>query len=456
MRGILGFVVAADRGADPQFTGWNSPILHTPDMFAFFQRRPALGLLLSAWCLPILMVILSDPLLDRPVTLGTWILIGSCIGAASLGLLVGPTPLVKPSRMASDRLVLGIAIFGGICGLIFWAMRGKSGTSMEETRLLVHGGNIGMGKEAYFFYFGGAASLMAIAAASEHRKPLHMMALTVLIGVTCWAGFMIHFAARIFAMLCIAIAICGALTRFPKQIVSPRGIALGIAFIIPLFALNVMFAEKRMESKFADPYFGEYVTSKAATLIRVQDGGIRANSFVISGAWLLLQFSSDPIYFLDFYRTLDVSHDYGLYQFSLISNRVPGYDWQDRRNELNEMYEPIGVTTNVWGSGIRDVAIDFGEVGAVIMFFIMGFATARMGAARTIGGRSLGVFLMLWLLFSPFTTPITQRPYQMGLYLLVVWHFMELRHLRKAEGVRPMARRSAIQEPRGSVEAAAS
>ena len=356
--------------------------------------------------------------------------------------------------MASDRLVFGLAIFGGICGLLFWAMRGRGGgMSMEESRKLLHEGALAMGREAYLFYLGGASSLMAIAAAAQHRKPLRMISVVLVVAVVCWMGFMIHFAARVYAMICIAIAICGVLSRFPKQIISPRGIALGIAFLIPLYVLNVLFVEKRMESKFADPYFGESVMSKAATLIRVQDGGIRANSFVVSAVWLLLQFTSDPIYFLDFYRTLNIPHDYGLYEFSLIANRVPGYDWQERRNELDLMYESIGITTNVWGSGIRDVAIDFGEVGAVIMFFLMGYAAAKMSAARTIGGRVLSVFLMQWLFYSPFTGPITHRPYQTALYILVVWHFVELRYTRNTESAGSAPRRGAIQAQRKPLEA---
>lgn len=421
-------------------------------MFALFQRRPALAILLAAWFLPIVMVLLSDPLLEKPVSMGTWTLIGCAIGAASLGLLLGPAPLPTPARMASDRLVLGLALFGGVCGLLFWVMSRKGGMSMEEARHLVHQKALVMGKEAYLFHAGGAASMMAIGVAAQHRKPFRMISLVVLIAVVCWAGFMIQFAARVYAMICIALGIAGMLTRFPKQIISPRGIALGIACLIPLYVLNVLFVEKRMESNFADPEFGEYITAKASTLIRVQDGGIRANSFVISAVWLLLQFTSDPIYYLDFYRGLNMSHDYGLYQFSLIANRIPWYDWQERRNELDTMYESIGILTNVWGTGIRDAAIDFGEIGAVVMFFIMGFAAAKMGAARTIGGRSLHIFLVQWLFYSPFTSPITHRPYQAGLFFLLAWHFIELRNLHRTEGLQSVARRGAENARRRPVE----
>ncbi|MBL9175725.1 MAG: hypothetical protein JNL10_19435 [Verrucomicrobiales bacterium] len=421
-------------------------------MFAVFQRRPALALLLGSWLLPIIMVLLSEPLLEKPVALGTWILIGCAILAAAMGLLLGPRPQETPQRMASDRLVLGLVAFGGVCGLLFWYMSRGMGSSMEETRHLVHQKALGMGREAYLFHAGGAASLMGIAMAALHRKPFKMLSLALIVALVCWAGFMIIYAARVYSMICVAIALCGFVTRFPKQIFSPRGFALGVAILIPLYILNVLFVEKRMESNFADPAFGEHITAKASTLIRVQDGGIRANSFVISAVWLLLQFSSDPVYYLDFYRTLNISHDYGLYQFSLIANRVPGYDWQDRRNELDLMYESIGITTNVWGTGIRDAAIDFGEVGAVLMFFFMGYAASKMGAARTLGGRALGIFLMQWLLYSPFTSPITHRPYQAALFFLLVWHFVELRMLRRTEALQVIAQRGAENARRGPVE----
>jgi hypothetical protein len=122
------------------------------------------------------------------------------------------------------------------------------------------------------------------------------------------------------------------------------------------------------------------------------------------------------------------------------------------RNELDTMYESIGIMTNVWGTGIRDAAIDFGEIGAVVMFFVMGFAAAKMGAARTIGGRALHVFLVQWLFYSPFTSPITHRPYQAGLFFLLAWHFIELRNLRRTEGLQSIALRGAENARRRPVE----
>lgn len=104
------------------------------------------------------------------------------------------------------------------------------------------------------------------------------------------------------------------------------------------------------------------------------------------------------------------------------------------------MYEAIGTYTNVWGTSIRDAAIDFGEIGAVVMFLVMGWATGWMGATTTLGGRSLHLCLMMWLFYSPYNSPITMRPYQLSLFVLLAWHFVEAhrhRFLETGAGERP-------------------
>ena len=59
-------------------------------MLSVFQRRPALVVLLAAWFMPLLLASVVEPMLERPVTLGTWFLIYSCIGAAVLGVCLNP------------------------------------------------------------------------------------------------------------------------------------------------------------------------------------------------------------------------------------------------------------------------------------------------------------------------------------------------------------------------------
>ena len=405
------------------------------------QRRPALTLMLASWFLPILVVLLADPPLDKAISAGTWVLIATCIAAATLGLLVTPRPLVDPPRPAGILLVLGLAAFGAAAGFLFWILTRNTSYSLEEVRNLLHEKAITMTRlQGYLFHAGGASSLIAIVLAAQTRRPLLWIAIAVVAAIVGWAGFMINFGARVYAMIAIALGMCGVLTRFPRQIFSLRGLVLGTAFLIPLYVVNVLFVEKRMESNFANPVFGESIAAKASTLIRVQDGGIAGHPFVVSAAWLLLQFSSDPVYYLDYYRGLNFPHHYGLYQFSLIAQRIPDYDWQEKRDQIDIMYEAIGTYTNVWGTSIRDAAIDFGEIGAVVMFLVMGWATGWMGATTTLGGRSLHLCLMMWLFYSPYNSPITMRPYQLSLFVLLAWHFVEAhrhRFLETGAGERP-------------------
>ena len=89
------------------------------------------------------------------------------------------------------------------------------------------------------------------------------------------------------------------------------------------------------------------------------------------------------------------------------------------------MYESIGVLTNVWGTGIRDAAIDFRELARSSCSSSAALAAAKWALPEPLADAHSTSFLVQWLFYSPFTSPITHRPYQAGLFF-PRRHFIEL------------------------------
>ena len=417
-------------------------------MLSVFQRRPALVVLLAAWFMPLLLASVVEPMLERPVTLGTWFLIYSCIGAAVLGVCLNPPPVDSTLIPIPDRTVLYLAAFGGVCGLIYWYLTRNSGLSLEQTRQLLHAGDFAQTTlESYLFQVGGAVSFLSIVLSAQTSRPLLYLPAITGFSVACWIGLMLNTGGRIMAMEMVGMALCCGVVRYPRLVISVRGVAVIIALLIPLLALNIMFVQKRMETLFADPAFADVMISKSTSLLGNQEGSLFSGDFITTGTWMVLQFTSDPIFYLDYFRSLDFSnYHFGLYQFSLLANRIPGYDWQERRFELDALYEPLGIYWNVWGTVIRDATIDFSEFGAVLMFFAVGWLTGRMGLSRLPTGRLLHLFGILWLMFSPFLSIIPHRALQVYLILALGGHWILLRKTRALES-RTRARKPSREAP---------
>ena len=400
-------------------------------MFYILRRFPAVGLLLISWLLPLTLSLMVTPTTGEPLGLKTELLIFGCISAAFSGVIFGgilvPSRGVKLQHDVPTGLVMKLGVVGATIGLIYWGLAGTPHGTLEEIRQSVHDGTFTETKTvSYLAQIGGAISLLSAALASHARRPILVSSVVLVGSWIAWIGLVLHTGGRVFMLALTAVVICGLAARYANKVFSLKWAFMATLASIPVLAANVWFVEKRMQTWFDDPALGISRIVKAESLVGREATAVLDNDYATTSIWLLLQFTSDPIYYLDYYvKYIDLPLHYGLYEFSTVANRIPGYDWQKRRDIIDTMYEPIGVKTNVWGTGIRDVMVDFGAGGAVVIFLLMGLVSGALDGTRYLGGRILHVFTLVWIAYSPFNSPITLRPMQWAVFGALAWLILE-------------------------------
>jgi hypothetical protein len=409
----------------------------------FVENNPALGLLFTAWTPPMIMVALTTSVFDEPVGSATFALIAACIIAAAAGIMTRGRQAASEPKPATGRVFWGLTIAGALMGLAYWLLLGNPSATLEEVRNSIHDGTFTQSQAAsYLYQVGGAFTLLSIALATQARRPVNCVLASFGLGATCWAGVVLNTGGRVLLFAFLAAGVCGLLTRFTRQFFSVKGATVTLLVFVPLLLLNVVFVKYRMQSWFDHPELGVSRTQKVETLVGTHADLVLNSEVATSSLWLLLQFTSDPVYYLDYFvKYVDMAPSYGLYQFGIIGNRVPGYDWSAERAAIDTMYERIGVRTNVWGTGVRDSMIDFGAPGAVLFFFFVGVVCALTKTTSHPAGRALYIFSVMWLGYSPYNSPLTLRPVQTAIFITIAWmiasHVSRTLTLRHSTNERP-------------------
>lgn len=125
---------------------------------------------------------------------------------------------------------------------------------------------------------------------------------------------------------------------------------------------------------------------------------------------------TSPIPSLDYYlQQGEIPGPYlGGYNFPLVArnmHRIAGnseaFSWLDIRDDVFRPFVDGGYLGNVWATLLRDLAVDFSVMGAIIFMLLLGWVT-RWTQARGQEGRAfahlIGVLLTLVAVFSPFVS----------------------------------------------------
>jgi hypothetical protein len=136
-----------------------------------------------------------------------------------------------------------------------------------------------------------------------------------------------------------------------------------------------------------------------------------------------------PVYFLDYYLTsVDHPPALGSHTFSLVTGKFGYFGGQDIKVSVDDAYEAIGRTTNVWATGIREVCIDTGVIMLIPAFLVIGLGMCVLKrAARWSDGASfLYVMLVSWIWFSPVSSVLKSSMVELGFYLGVGWFVLDI------------------------------
>ena len=150
---------------------------------------------------------------------------------------------------------------------------------------------------------------------------------------------------------------------------------------------------------------------------------------------------------------------WGQYNFQYLTSTVMRYtgygaDWQFFWSIRDRVWAPLsmlGYGTNVWATVLRDLAIDFGWIGALIWVFFLGLGSKWL-AMKAISGRYpalvvaysfTAVFLLFSFAISMFFVTSVFPPF---MYAMVLYAFLASRGFMKpkplrAVGLQPTARR---------------
>lgn len=401
-------------------------------MMATFRRHPAMAVLCLGWAFPIFLTSVRLPFQQEALGLGTILFIALCLGAIVVGYRVGrgggPSGSIPTAISTKTPIVL--ACFGAGAALLVWATGwGTEHLSLEHTRDVQRMAATEQSRiSSYLYQVGCFLGLLAVALVGRVRRPVLVMAVVLAINMVGLFGYIRLTGSRADTLALVALGLSVLLLRFPRQILSIRGLGYMVAIGVPLFVLNVIFVVVRMESLLANPVIAERIMYRAAELVQSPESSVFGNDFLILSSWLLLEYVSDPIYYLNYFLKLEAPPlHYGLHQFSLIANRIPGYDYLVRKEFIDALYQPLGVYWNVWGTSVRDMVLDFGTIGAPLAYFIGGWFTGRTArdAARSVGAQVCYSLLLVWLFYTPFYSPIILRPFQMALIFGIVWYVVE-------------------------------
>ena len=157
-----------------------------------------------------------------------------------------------------------------------------------------------------------------------------------------------------------------------------KGVFVGV---LALYVLMIWFPYARNPNLY-DNY--EYFFTRRA---RVHFSELSYNMIEIFGEKNTIPFFTGLSYFTNPIPSLTLFYEYsdfeswytgGAYNFpffSKVSNVIQrkNYSWNIIKANLSAIPDSMGYASNPWATGVRDLLVDFGEVGTIIFLFLFGF-----------------------------------------------------------------------------------
>lgn len=129
-----------------------------------------------------------------------------------------------------------------------------------------------------------------------------------------------------------------------------------------------------------------------------------------------------PILYFDFYRAANSQPPaWGGHQFSMLAWRLNLRDGLSIKEDVDAYYALIGIENNVWSTSLREMWIDFGGVGCVLSYAIIGGLSgyAKRMSERIFIAQYLYIFLLSYMIFSPVTSAFRAISMQATTYFLL-------------------------------------
>jgi hypothetical protein len=95
---------------------------------------------------------------------------------------------------------------------------------------------------------------------------------------------------------------------------------------------------------------------------------------------------------------------YGQVMFYIPAQQLGWDEGAEIKRAVDDMYRVLGVTVNIWATGVRDVHMDFGLLGSFCFVFVcgVGYAFCNKAAEFSVLAGVCGVMLLAFAVFLPF------------------------------------------------------
>lgn len=242
-------------------------------------------------------------------------------------------------------------------------------------------------------------------------------------------GITYLFSGGRFELVPLLLAFLSSLFVFNRERIA-RSLTRGLASVIPVsigvVGLNLWLNVRGMRGGLGGGEAVVHVTNGAALLSGF--GFNDAPDFVMVMVGLLNEYLMKPILHFDYYLTTNYHPPAnGGLQFMLLTSRFGATRGLELKEAADSLYAPMGIEGNVWATGVREMIIDFGNLGAVVAFLVVGIVAGL--SKRLFRNSDAAKFTycvcLTFMAFSPFTSLLKAGLMQMAVYVAILWILVE-------------------------------
>lgn len=407
---------------------------------------PEIFLTLFAWLLVLAFAWMRYPIVGNPYELNTVWYIATCILASLFPIVIvtrwrhssdNPSMVITPSPALKLFWIVCMISLGLSAVVVVYTMQAVLGAdlNLEDYRALKGQMTGSSGRLAQLNYL-----FMGLGLIGCYLTNRLTVSNTVRL---CFAAYLLGLFAIVYLMIGIrthflapVVVFSISYLLFQANHINARRLrigALSVGGILSLILINAALSAIGASGGF----FGtasQSMGDRGAVMLQglgVNNPGVEA-SVVFA---FLDEYLVSPVYYLDYYIN-NVNHDpaYGALQFDFLARRFGFDDRYVIKLEVDAAYGALNLNWNVWATGIREIAIDFGKgIGAVLAFATIGLlaAMAKLNAHRSLAAGLIFSMLASFLVISPATSLFRSSFFQYGFYFaLIGWVFETLSRRR--------------------------
>ena len=344
-------------------------------------------------------------------------------------LLAGGSPEGEEPRGVIRSILL--AAFGGLIlffFLYFYLRRDFLGVDTSDARHLRSfvntGGRIGR------LYELAAPSALFVAFAAARWRLLRPKAVGFYGLTAAGLSLAMLFSGARFEMVPLILVFIAGILIFHTRLIT-QNLLRGASILVFIFGLLAAGNTVLNMSAFKGGGGGaERVATEERGLVIAKTLGIdNPPGLLAIGIGLCDEYIFRPIAYLDFYfYTATAPPAYGGHQFFMFAYRIGFRDGGAIKEEVDAYYNVIGIEGNVWGTAIREMAIDFTPTGSLIAFLCIGVTTgvSKRLSTRSIASQFVLSYCVAFMLFSPMSSALRAVSMQATFYVVLVVFMVEV------------------------------